>query len=56
MAGRFDASTREGFADSEYAVYCPKVDAHGAPTGAGAETGLVYSARTRTLQGTLHCP
>ena len=50
----FDLKTGEG--PSDFALGCSGVDANGEATGEDIESGVVFKAKTRTVEGTIHCP
>jgi ABC-type branched-subunit amino acid transport system substrate-binding protein len=50
----FDLRTGEG--PSDLALVCSGVGANGEATGEDIESGVVFRAKTRTVEGTIHCP
>ena len=53
--GKLDFDLATGEPAFDLAILCPGVDDHGAASD-GIESGLVYSAATRRLAGTMRCP
>jgi branched-chain amino acid transport system substrate-binding protein len=50
----FDRATGE--APSDFALLCPAVDGAGRATGADVESGVVFRARSRRVEGRMDCP
>jgi branched-chain amino acid transport system substrate-binding protein len=51
-----DFNLATGEAPSDFALECAGVDSAGNVTGENVESGLVYRAKTRAVEGTMACP
>jgi hypothetical protein len=55
-AGDLDFDLSNGEAPADFDLLCAEIDASGSATGHDVESGLVYRARTQSVEGALHCP
>jgi hypothetical protein len=51
-----DLDAETGETPSDFALLCAAIDGHGRATGEDVESGVVYRARARAVDGTLGCP